>query len=79
MDDKDLISRIRELVAEEDRLREQGEPALEPGDRERLEAVERDLDQCWDLLRRRRARRDAGGDPDAVQARPEETVETYLQ
>jgi hypothetical protein len=46
---------------------------------ERLRAVEVELDRCWDLLRRRRALRAAGGDPDAVEARDAETVERYLQ
>jgi uncharacterized protein DUF2630 len=38
-----------------------------------------ELDRCWDLLRQRRARRDAGQDPDLAEARPERTVEGYLQ
>ena len=44
-----------------------------------LRAVEVELDRCWDLLRQRRARRDAGGDPDDAQTRDAETVERYLQ
>ncbi|HEX2374478.1 MAG TPA: DUF2630 family protein, partial [Actinomycetota bacterium] len=45
----------------------------------RLHEVEIQLDQCWDLLRQRRARRDAGQDPDSASVRPEGTVEGYLQ
>lgn len=79
MDDQDILNRIRGLVEQEDALRERGEAALDPGDRDRLQAVERDLDQCWDLLRRRRAKRDAGEDPSHVEPRPEELVERYVQ
>ena len=45
----------------------------------RRQAIEVALDQCWDLLRQRRARRDAGQDPDDVQVRPEDVVERYQQ
>ena len=79
MDDQDILKRIRALVEQEDLLREQGEAALDPGDRDRLQSVERDLDQCWDLLRQRRAKRAVGEDPDGVGARPEELVERYVQ
>lgn len=79
MNDQDILTRIRELVAREDTLREQGDAALDPGDRERLQAVERDLDQCWDLLRRRRAKRAVGQDPSEAEPRPEEVVERYVQ
>lgn len=79
MDDRDILKRIRALVEQEDLLREQGEAALDPGDRERLQSVERDLDQCWDLLRQRRAKRAVGEDPDEAGARPEEQVERYVQ
>jgi Protein of unknown function (DUF2630) len=76
MDDKDVIARIGELVDEEHRL-EAGEPSVE--DRDRIRELEIALDQCWDLLRQRRARRNAGEDPDAAHARPEGTVEGYQQ
>jgi hypothetical protein len=48
-------------------------------DRQRLRAVEIELDRCWDLLRQRRAIREAGGDPDDAQVRDASTVERYLQ
>jgi hypothetical protein len=84
MSDESIAARIEQLVAEEHQLRgrEQAESsdvaALEE-DRERLRTVEVELDRCWDLLRQRRALRDAGGDPDDAQARDTETVERYLQ
>src|SRR3712207_8929155 len=49
------------------------------GQQARLHEVEVQLDQCWDLLRQRRARRNAGQDPDIAAVRPEGTVEGYLQ
>ncbi|MHB1929933.1 MAG: DUF2630 family protein [Acidimicrobiales bacterium] len=80
MDDAEIVRRIDELVVEEHRLeRSHVDEALAATDQERLRAVEEQLDQCWDLLRRRRARRSAGGDPDDVQPRSVETVEHYRQ
>jgi Protein of unknown function (DUF2630) len=82
--DESIASRIERLVAEEHQLRgreeadSSDEAALEE-DRERLHTVELELDRCWDLLRQRRALRDAGGDPDDAEARDSETVERYLQ
>ena len=84
MSDETIASRIERLVSEEHELRsrEQSdaprEDALE-ADRERLEAVEVELDRCWDLLRQRRALRDAGADPEQARARDAETVEHYQQ
>jgi hypothetical protein len=81
MDDVSLIHRIDELVDEEHRLRSHassGTP-LPDDDRERLQQLEVQLDQCWDLLRRRRARRTAGEDPDATDVRDPGTVEHYMQ
>ena len=81
MDEKMILGRIGELVDEEHRLRSQvqtGEISNET-ERARLAALEEALDQCWDLLRRRRAARDAGTDPDQVTARPADQVEHYLQ
>jgi Protein of unknown function (DUF2630) len=84
MSDESIAARIERLVAEEHELRgrEQtdsaDEEALE-GDRNRLRAVEVELDRCWDLLRQRRALRGAGADPDEAEARDAETVERYLQ
>lgn len=80
MDDAQIVQRIDELVAEEHSLeRDHGEEPLGVDELARLRQVEEQLDQCWDLLRRRRARRNAGGDPDDVQARPTDTVEHYRQ
>ncbi|MET0479597.1 MAG: DUF2630 family protein, partial [Actinomycetota bacterium] len=56
-----------------------GGHGLTEDDTARLQDLEVQLDQCWDLLRQRRARRDAGQDPDAAHVRPEGTVEGYLQ
>ena len=81
MDDTALLSRINDLVAEEERLLEssRGTDGLSEADDARLKAVEVALDQCWDLLRRRRAKRHAGQDPDEVELRDPATVENYLQ
>jgi Protein of unknown function (DUF2630) len=79
-DDKTLFSRIDELVAEEHELRTKhaaGQVADED-ERTRLQALEVELDQCWDLLRQRRAKREFGENPDDAQARPAGTVEGYL-
>ncbi len=84
MDDQSILTRIEALVAEEHALhdREEGDAAQGDAlaaDRERLDRVSLELDQCWDLLRQRRARRAAGEDPDAAQPRDIDTVEKYLQ
>ena len=84
MSDEGIAARIEGLVAEEHELRsreqaDSPDPAALEADRERLQAVEVELDRCWDLLRQRRAHRDAGGDPDLAEARDAETVERYLQ
>ena len=84
MSDESIAARIESLVAEEHELRtrEQSDSldagALE-GDQERLRSVEVELDRCWDLLRQRRAIRDAGGNPDDAHVRDADTVERYLQ
>ncbi len=84
MSDESIATRIERLVAEERDLRRdeqtdsQDVDALE-GDRERLRAVEVELDQCWDLLRQRRAREEFGQDPDQASARDADTVKRYLQ
>jgi hypothetical protein len=80
MDDRQVLDRIGALVEEEHTLESQaiGE-GLDQHEQARLRDVEVQLDQCWDLLRQRRARRDAGQDPDTAQVRPEGTVEGYLQ
>jgi hypothetical protein len=78
MDDKSLLGRIHELVDEEKRLRS-AHRGLSSDDRQRLDVVERELDQCWDLLRQRRAREEFGEDRDSAKARPVDEVESYLQ
>ena len=80
MDDAELLTRIQSLVDEEHRLeREQvGDPPDETT-KARLDELEVQLDQCWDLLRQRRGRRHAGQDPDAADVRPPRTVEGYQQ
>ncbi len=80
MDDSTLLQHINELVDEEKALRaaHRGR-GLTGNDRQRLETIERHLDQCWDLLRQRRAREEFGEDPDAARERPVGDVEGYLQ
>jgi hypothetical protein len=81
MDDKTVLSRIHGLVDEEHKLRQQVSRGEISTDEEhaRLKDLEVALDQCWDLLRRRRAARETGNDPDAVQAHSTSEVENYLQ
>lgn len=82
MDDTTILNRISELVDEEHRLRsaaQTNESGTDDEARERLRALEESLDQCWDLLRRRRAARSAHGDPDAQGERSIPAVERYLQ
>ena len=80
MDDFEVVRRINELAAEEHRLEQAhaGEP-LSDDEHERMRALEVALDQCWDLLRQRRARRNAGADPDEAEVRSARTVEGYQQ
>lgn len=80
MDDKAIISRIGEFVHEEDDLHVRGEQRrLTEDEQDREQELETALDQCWDLLRQRRARRGAGLGPGDATARRPETVERYLQ
>ena len=80
MDDTDVIKRIGELVEEEHALeRSAGSGGPDEDTQERLRDLEVALDQCWDLLRQRRARRDTGDDPDTASVRPPEVVERYQQ
>jgi hypothetical protein len=84
MSDETIAARIERLVDEEQQLRareqtDRSDPDALEGETERLRAVEVELDQCWDLLRQRRALRDAGGDPDQAHARDADTVERYQQ
>ena len=81
MADEQLSDRIERLVAEEHELFHRGESehGLADEEHKRLEAIRVELDQCWDLLRQRRALRSAGRDPETASARSEDTVEHYLQ
>jgi hypothetical protein len=80
MDDRQVLDRIGALVSEEHTLERRATGyGLDEAQQARLREVEVALDQCWDLLRQRRARRDAGQDPDTAAVRPEGTVEGYLQ
>jgi hypothetical protein len=80
MDDKTILQHIDELLDEEKRLRAAHlGHGLTGADRTRLQQLERELDQAWDLLRQRRARVEAGEDPEAAHERPTGEVEGYLQ
>jgi Protein of unknown function (DUF2630) len=80
VDDKTILEHIHDLVAEEKRLRaEHAGRGLVGDDRLRLQTLERQLDQAWDLLRQRRAREEYGEDPNAAQERSPGDVEGYLQ
>lgn len=80
MDDTELIARIGALVDEEHQLeRTIAEDGADDDNQARLRSLEVALDQCWDLLRQRRARRHAGADPDGADVRPADTVEGYQQ
>jgi hypothetical protein len=80
MDDAQVRARIEELVAEEHRLWDaEASGNASPADRERLEELKVGLDQCWDLLRQRRALEEFGMDPDTAAPRSERTVENYEQ
>ncbi len=79
MDAQEIQHRIQELVSREQSLRDT-DPSAEPEKHaEELRRVEEQLDQCWDLLRQRRAKLDAGQNPDEAQARPISEVEGYRQ
>lgn len=78
--DDDILQTVNDLVAEERDLRDklQHREIDESEEHQRLKALEVQLDQCWDLLRQRRALRASGGDPDSASVRPEGEVEGYL-
>jgi hypothetical protein len=81
MDDSDILARIREMVDAEHELRRkmQENPGEISDGAQRLRDLEASLDQCWDLLRQRRAHREFAQDPNESRARPREQVERYLQ
>ena len=81
MNDTEILARISGLIETEHELRAQlaaGQLSAEQ-ERERLRSAEEALDQCWDLLRQRRAKREFGESPDAAQVRPSDEVEGYQQ
>ena len=80
MDDAPVHGEIERLVSEEHELweRESAGAATE-ADRKRLEELKVSLDQCWDLLRQRRALRESGADPDRAHVRSPDVVERYRQ
>ena len=81
MRDQDVLDEINRLTREEEEIHEStghGE-GLTPSHHDRLQAIEVELDRCWDLLRQRRAARRAGRDADEASPRDAGTVETYLQ
>ena len=80
-EDPDIQRRIHDLIEEEHRLRESlARHEISPTEEhQRLTRLEVELDQCWDLLRQRRARREHGQDPGRAELRPEGTVEGYLE
>jgi hypothetical protein len=78
MDDEKVMERINEIAREEHQLWEkEGRGEITDAERERLRELGVTLDQCWDLLHQRRARRAAGEDPDDASVRDARTVEGY--
>ncbi|MEU3016832.1 MULTISPECIES: DUF2630 family protein [unclassified Nocardiopsis] len=76
--EQDIMTTIRGLMDEEHTLRS-AEGGLDPQERRRMRQVEEALDQCWDLLRQRRARTEHGQDPEEARVRPVSEVENYRQ
>ncbi len=78
--DEDIHKMINDLVQQQHELREQ----LSAGEitsvvaKERSKAIEERIDQCWDLLRQRKAQSEFGGNPDTAKVRSVETVTGYL-
>lgn len=81
MPDREILARVSELVDEEHQLRQlSASGALASTDEQaRLKQLGEELDQCWDLLRQRRAANVAGRDPNTARVRPVSEVEGYLQ
>ena len=77
MEDQSILKRIQKLVEQEHEL--DAHEDRSPEDRERYHKIQVELDQCWDLLRQRRAKREVGDDPDKAKVRDPETVESYEQ
>ena len=78
MNDQDILTHIQSLVEEEHSLREGPGDGQAP-DKARLKYVEESLDQCWDLLRQRRAKQESGENPNDAELRPISEVEGYRQ
>ena len=78
--DQRILARITEMVEDERKLRASlASGEIDSGtEQQQLGQLERELDQCWDLLRQRRAKREYGADPGEAEVRPPGTVETYL-
>ena len=76
-DDRSVLGHINELIEEEEHL--YGQQELKEEDQVRLSALKVELDQCWDLLRQRRALREFGKNPDEAKVRSAEIVENYEQ
>ena len=80
MDDREIVNTIKKLAEQEHQLElTHTGKGLDAEERRQLREIEVQLDQCWDLLRQRRARRDAGQDPDEAQQRSVQVVEHYQQ
>jgi hypothetical protein len=80
VDDQQIHGSIERLVDEEHELwQRESDGTATDADKRRLEEVRVSLDQCWDLLRQRRARREAGQDADTAQSRDPNVVERYWQ
>jgi hypothetical protein len=79
VDDQTLLHQINELALEEHELfQKEADAAATDAEKQRLKSLQITLDQCWDLLRQRRARRTAGMDPDQAEVRDADTVEGYI-
>jgi Protein of unknown function (DUF2630) len=81
MDDKEILAHIDDLINTEHTLRQQlaAGQLSSASEREQLKAAEVALDQYWDLLRQRRARREFGENPNDAASRPAGEVEGYMQ
>jgi chromosome condensin MukBEF complex kleisin-like MukF subunit len=79
-DERQILGRISAMIDDERTLREaRAAGTLDPEtEHERLTQLETELDQCWDLLRQRRAKRESGQDPAEAHVRPGQQVEDYL-
>ena len=77
MEDIKVLQHIQKLIAAEDSLYSKND--LGEKDKQRLRHIEVELDQCWDLLRQRRALRDVGKNPDQAALRSPKIVENYEQ